>query len=202
MRPPRDDASNGFDAVAPAYIAGRGCEADGVGAAVVRGWAAGLAPRGAVLDVGCGPGVPVTQALVDAGLRVCAVDPSPRMLAAFRVRFPGIRTDGASAETSRFLGAPYDAAFDGVVAWGLLFLLEEDAQALVIARVAHALAPGGRFLFTAPAQVCAWRDAQTGRLSRSLGAARYTALLAAGGLTVAGTATDEGENHYYFAHHS
>ena len=189
------DASNGFDAVAATYIAGRGAAVGGVGASVVRAWAAEL-PRGAaVLDLGCGPGVPITETLVGAGLRVWGVDASPRMLAAFRARFPDLPAECAGVETSRFFGR----AFDAVVAWGLLFLLSEDAQALVIAKVARTLEPGGRFLFTAPRQACSWRDAQTGQPSRSLGAAHYERLLAAGGLRLLGTATDEGENHYYFA---
>lgn len=194
-----DDTSNGFDAVAPGYIAGRGTGGT-VGASVVRAWAAAL-PRGAaVLDLGCGPGVPITQVLVDAGLRVWAVDASPRMLAAFQARFPDLPTECASVEASRFFDPPFHGAFDAAVAWGLLFLLEDGVQAHVLAKVARALAPGGRFLFTAPAPACTWRDAQTGRPSRSLGAARYVSLLAADGLQLVGTATDEGENHYYFAH--
>lgn len=150
--------------------------------------------------MGCGPGVPITQALVDAGLRVWAVDASPRVLAAFRARFPELPAECARAEASRFLDPPFRGTFDAVVAWGLLFLLGEEAQALVLGKIARALAPGGRLLFTAPAQACTWDDAQTGRPSRSLGAARYAALLAVGGLVVDGTATDEGGNHYNFAH--
>jgi SAM-dependent methyltransferase len=188
------DASNGFEAIAPAYIAGRGTGGT-VGASVVRAWAADL-PRGAAaLDLGCGPGVPITQALVDAELRVWAVDASPRMLAAFRARFPDVPAECATVEASRL----FDRTFDAAVAWGLLFLLDEAAQALVIAKVAGALVRGGQLLFTAPAQACTWADAQTGRPSRSLGAARYAALLADAGLHLTGTAGDEGENHYYFA---
>jgi hypothetical protein len=65
--------------------------------------------------------------------------------------------------------------------------------------VASALGPGGRFLFTAPPQVCTWDDLTTGRPSRSLGASAYRAELARAGLTVVGEEDDEGENHYYEA---
>ena len=45
--------------------------------------AAGL-PQGAhVLDIGCGPGWPISQALVDAGLRVTGLDSSARLLSMF-----------------------------------------------------------------------------------------------------------------------
>jgi hypothetical protein len=70
-------------------------------------------------------------------------------------------------------------------------------QEEVVRRVAGALKPGGRFLFTAPWQVCTWADNSTGRESVSLGVAKYRELLAAAGLTLVREHEDEGENHYY-----
>jgi 2-polyprenyl-3-methyl-5-hydroxy-6-metoxy-1,4-benzoquinol methylase len=47
------------------------------------------APQGAiVLDLGCGSGVPISQAIADEGLTVYGVDASPSMIAAFRAWFP------------------------------------------------------------------------------------------------------------------
>jgi hypothetical protein len=99
-----------------------------------------------------------------------------------------------TVEASEF----FDRTFDGVLAWGLLFLLEPVAQALVIEKVAAALNPGGRFLFTAPKEPLEWLDAMTGRQSQSLGAQTYARLLRDAGLTWVGEAQDEGGNHYYF----
>ena len=91
-----------------------------------------------------------------------------------------------------------DHTFDGVVAWGLLFLLAPDVQRRLIPRLAGALEPGGRLLFTAPAQACEWADVLTGRTSVSLGADAYRRLVEDAGLELTGEADDEGDNHYYF----
>jgi hypothetical protein len=116
------------------------------------------------------------------------------MVAAFRERFPGVPIEHNTVEASAF----FDRTFDGVLAWGLLFLLQPVAQALVIEKVAGALNPGGRFLFTAPQAPLEWLDAMTNRQSQSLGAHTYERLLRDAGLTLVGEAEDEGENHYYF----
>jgi hypothetical protein len=113
----------------------------------------------------------------------------------FRQRFPATEAECCTAEPSTF----FDRRFDGVVAVGLLFLLEPEAQRIVLAKVADALAPGGRFLFTAPRETATWRDAVTGRESRSLGAMEYEGLLRGLGLEVSPGVMDEGGNHYYFA---
>jgi SAM-dependent methyltransferase len=147
-----------------------------------------------VLDLGSGPGEPGTRILRDAGLTPYAVDASPTMVAAFRERFPGVPIERNSVEASGF----FHRTFSGVLAWGLLFLLEPAAQALVIGKVARALEPGGRFLFTAPRQPSEWLDAMTGRRSYSLGEHGYEKLLRSAGLTCVANAEDEGENHYYF----
>ena len=42
-----------------------------------------------ILDVGCGNGVPVTEALVNAGYRVVGLDSSAGMLARFQANLPG-----------------------------------------------------------------------------------------------------------------
>ncbi len=185
------DGSNGYDACASHYIASR----SSIGASTVRAWTASL-PRGAsVLDVGCGHGIPVTQALVDAGCRVSALDASPALVAAFRTRFPDVPIACEPAESA----ASFTRHHDAVVAWGLLFLLTPDGQRRVIENAAGALKPGGQFLFTAPADVCSWTDVLTGKDSTSLGAEAYRALLADVGLVVRVEGEDEGGNHYYIA---
>lgn len=192
------DRSNGYEGVADIFIAARGTRpavGDAIGAATVRAWAEGFPPGAAVLDLGSGPGEPSTRILREAGLTTYAVDASPKMAAAFRARFPGVPIERNTAEASGFFGR----TFDGVIAWGLLFLLEPAAQAHVIGKVARALERGGRFLFTAPEQPCEWLDAMTGLRSRSLGAQTYERLLRDAGMAWVGEARDEGENHYYFA---
>jgi cyclopropane fatty-acyl-phospholipid synthase-like methyltransferase len=185
------DPSNGYEEAAAQYMASR----SRIGAAEVRAWAQSLPPGAFVLDLGCGHGVPVTEALLTAGCRVHALDASPSLVSAFRERFPDVPVACESADTSSF----FDRRYDGIVAWGLLFLLTPAAQRRVIANVSRALTPGGTFLFTAPKQSCTWSDALTGQLSTSLGASAYLDLLASESLVVREEGDDEGGNHYYVA---
>lgn len=187
------DASSGYEAVSNDFISRR--TGSGVGVGTVREWARDLPDGAAVLDLGYGPGVPISQVLAEAGLAVYGVDASPSMVAEFRRRFPDAPVECAAVGDSRFFGRE----FDGVVAWGLVFLLSADAQADLIHKAAGALKPGGRFLFTAPWQACEWPDSMTGRSSVSLGADAYRRHLEAAGLVLVDEADDEGENHYYFA---
>ena len=192
-----EDGSNGYEEIASIYVARRGTRplvGDAIGADIVRAWAQAFPPGATVLDLGSGPGEPSTRILQEAGLATYAVDASTTMVAAFRERFPGVTIERNTVEASAF----FNRTFDGVLAWGLLFLLEPAPQALVIEKVARALEPGGRFLFTAHKQPLEWLDAMTGRRSQSLGAQTYERLLRDAGLTWAAEAQDEGKSHYYF----
>ncbi len=187
------DRSNGYDAIADEFASAR--FRSKIGVDVVRNWAVSL-PRGsAVLDVGCGTGEPVTATLVEAGLSVSALDASPALVAAFRQRFPAVPVACEAAEDSQFFGW----AFDGAVAIGLVFLLDESAQRELIARIAEVLNPEGRFLFTAPREVCVWDDVLTGRRSCSLGAEEYRRALSLSEMHVIAEHLDEGNNHYFEA---
>ena len=148
-----------------------------------------------VVDVGCGSGVPVSQVLVDEGLQVCGIDASPKLMSAFRRRFPTAPWACESAESSGF----FDQCFDGAAAVGLLFLLSEEGQRRLILRIAERVRPGGRFLFSAPQQACSWNDALTNRPSVSLGTEAYQDTLAKGGMYVESGEGDEGGNHYFDA---
>ncbi len=192
-----EDGSNGYEAVANIYIAGRGTRSgigDSVGAAVVRAWADAFPPGATVLDLGSGPGEPSTRILQEAGLTTYAIDASPTMAAAFRKRFPEVPIERNTVEGSAF----FNRTFNGMLAWGLLFLLDPAMQALVIEKVAHALEPRGRFLFTAPRLPMEWLDGMTGCRSQSLGEHAYERLLRDAGLRWVASAEDEGGNHYYF----
>jgi SAM-dependent methyltransferase len=184
-----DDRSHGYERLAETFIRARN---EWIGPDVVRAWAEECAPGSEVLELGCGHGA-MSQVLVDAGLKLWAIDASPTLLAAFRERFPGVETECAAAEESNFFGR----TFDGVVAVGLLFLLEEEAQKVVLRKAARALRTGGQLLFTAPLQVVEWRDIMTGERSRSLGVAVYEQVLREEGLEISWGVTDEGENHYF-----
>lgn len=186
------DRSNGYEAASGDFISRR--TRSEVGVAAVREWAKALPPDAAVLDLGCGHGVPISQVLFDEGLTVYAVDASPSLIAAFRARFPHALAECSAVEESQFFGR----TFDGIIAWGLMFLLAPDVQANLIHRVAEALKPGARFLFTAPRLACEWLDNLTGQTSVSLGSNAYRRIVEAAGLVVDDEADDEGQNHYYF----
>lgn len=190
------DPSNGYERVAAEFLAGRGrAPPTAIGTSAVRAWARTL-PRGAsVIDLGCGTGLPITKVLVDEGLDVYAVDASPSFVAAFRRTFPDLPVACESVEDSSF----FDRTFDGVIAWGLVFLLLPEAQRRLIQRMANLLVPGGRLLFTSEAARHVWNDAMTGLESRSLGGAEYRRLLAAAGVSVTREYEDEGQNHYFDA---
>lgn len=187
------DASNGYEAVADDFIAIR--NRSSIGADTVRNWAKSLKPGGDVLDIGCGHGSPIAKTLIEQAFKVYGVDASPRLVAAFRERFPNAQVECAAVEDSQW----FNRRFDGVVALGLIFLLRADTQATVIRKVSSSLVPGGQFLFTAPYQQCAWQDLLTNRECISLGSVAYRDLLESAGLALIGDGEDEGQNYYYFA---
>ena len=189
------DKSNGYEDVASAFIAGRGSDSAETGVSVVADWSRTLPTGAAVLDLGCGTGIPISQALINRGFHVYGVDGSPSMVAAFRSRFPTVPVECAAVEESDFFGR----TFDGVVAWGLFFLLDAQVQRRLVTKVAAVLSSGGRLLFTAPSQICSWSDLMTGRISISLGYDAYRKALEAEGISLIGTSIDEAENHYYLA---
>ncbi len=190
------DRSNGYEAVASELMARR--ERSTIGVQTVLTWARSLAPRAAVLDLGCGHGVPISSALMEDGFAIYGIDASPTMTAAFRDRFPRAPVACEAVEHSDFFGR----TFDGIIAIGLMFLLSEAAQRELVRRAASTLNPGGRFLFTSPAESCTWVDVLTGHPSLSLGAEAYASVLAESGLFLIGEYHDEGDNHYYDAVHA
>lgn len=194
------DRSNGYEQVAAEFLTRRGGgRSTGIGVDHVRQWARTL-PRGAaVVDLGCGPGYPITEVLIAEGLHAFGVDASPSFVAAFRRNLPGTPVVCEAVQDSTFFGR----TFDGVLAWGLLFLLSPDDQRRLIHKIGDVLVPGGRLLFTSPAKALVWHDAMTGLESRSLGAEAYRRHLSAAGLRVTREYEDEGHNHYYdaTAHH-
>ena len=185
------DPSNGYKAVATDLIAVR--QQSRIGLARIHVWGRSLPQGASILDLGCGFGVPISQALINDGFVIYGVDASSSLITEFRRRFPDVNVACEAVEDSRF----FDRTFDGVIAVGLLFLMSEDSQRDLIRRVGLALNSGGRFLFTAPAQSCTWTDILTGRESLSLGADAYKAIIADAGLTLVGEHSDEGDNHHY-----
>lgn len=93
-------------------------------------------PGERIIDLGCGDGV-LTAELVAAGAEVVALDASPEMVAGARAR--GL--DASVADGQAFdVGTGFDAVFSNAA---LHWMPDMDA---VLACVARALRPGGRFV--------------------------------------------------------
>lgn len=183
---------NSYEEFARQFIAARSRT---IGLALLQQWMVRLPAAAVVLDVGCGFGVPVTTALVQQGFRVQAIDGSPTLVAAFRKNLPAVQVECLPVQQANWARQ----SFDGIVMVGLLFLLPAQEQATLLAKLAVALRPGGKLLFSAPAQACTWQDGLTGQACLSLGKHHYGSLLQQGGLQLESCEVDDGENHYYLA---
>lgn len=97
-----------------------------------------LVPGHRALDVGAGTGL-ATGPLLDAGLRVTAVEPGPRLASALAARHPEAAVIVGSAESAELC----DAAFDLAVAATSIHWLDLD---VVLPALHRALKPGGSLL--------------------------------------------------------
>jgi 2-polyprenyl-3-methyl-5-hydroxy-6-metoxy-1,4-benzoquinol methylase len=167
--------------VAAEFLTHRGSgRSTGIGVHEVREWARTLPNGATVIDLGCGAGFPITEVLVAEGLDVFALDAAPSFVQAFRRKSSKRGVACEAVQNSTFFGR----TFDGVLAWGLIYLLSAEDQRRLLQRVAEILAPGGRLLFTSTAEGSVWNDAMTGLESRSLGTEEYRRQLSAVGLWV------------------
>jgi SAM-dependent methyltransferase len=192
------DPSNGYESISAEWLARRGhsnARTNAIGVKEVRNWAKTLPRGGCVIDLGCGPGFPITIVLVEEGLQVFGVDAAPSFVAAFQRNLPGTPIVCESVLESRF----FNRTFDAVLSVGLMFLLKAEEQHQLIRRFANTLVPGGRLLFTSTAEPHVWNDGMTGMESISLGAEEYRRQLSAVGLSVMNEYEDEGQNHYFDA---
>jgi 2-polyprenyl-3-methyl-5-hydroxy-6-metoxy-1,4-benzoquinol methylase len=189
--PSSNDKSHGYERIAEHFIAARNSR---IGPSTVQEWCKSLRPGCAILDVACGHGVPITQTLVDQGFQIYGVDASPTLLAEFSKRFPSAQAQCSAAENSDFFGR----TFDGIICWGLMFILPIEVQHTLILKIAGALNAGGKFLFTSTRGANTWNDSLTGEESHSPGAEWYRNVLSEARLIVERETADEGENYYFF----
>jgi 2-polyprenyl-3-methyl-5-hydroxy-6-metoxy-1,4-benzoquinol methylase len=128
------------------------------GARVLSGGLTRLAevvPAGHVLEIGSGPGWDA-DALEEAGLKVRRTDVTQAFIDFQRAR--GKQSDRLDAINDDF-GGPYDA----VVALHVLQHVEPGDLAAVLAKVAGALRPGGRFLVSIPlGEGAGWEVGESG----------------------------------------
>lgn len=150
------------------------------GAAVLAGGLTRLAeavPAGHALEIGSGPGWDA-DALEEAGMTVRRTDVTQAFIEFQRAR--GKEADRLDVINDD-LGGPYDA----VVTLHVLQHVEPDDLPAVLAKVAGALRPGGRFLVSVPlGEGTGWEVGKTGnRYYRALRSeAEFIAALAQAGL--------------------
>ncbi len=186
-----DDAAEAYERNATRFLAARDHSA--VGSKVVANWARTLPHGATTIELGCGGGYPVSQTLIDAGLKLHAIDGSATLCDVFQQRFPDVPVQCTRVQDCRLFDHQYDAA----IAIGLMFLLPVPDQEDLIRRVAQILGPAGRFLFTAPLETGSWIDLNTGIQCVSAGRAHYESILQAVGFNRMTTFEDAGANNYY-----
>lgn len=137
-----DLVRRGYDALSCHY------RADDAGEGRYAPWLADLGARlpagAAVLDVGCGCGVPVARSLAAAGHAVTGVDISDVQIQRARRLVPGATFLHGDATAAGFP----PASFDAVVCLYSLIHMPLGAQPRLLARAAAWLRPGGWLLAT------------------------------------------------------
>ena len=100
-------------------------------------------PTGAVLDLGCGNGVPIAAWLIGQGCTLTGIDGAPGMIAEAQITFPD--QTWITADIRRFETAE---RFAGILAWHSLFHLSPEDQRILFARLADLALPGAALMFT------------------------------------------------------
>jgi SAM-dependent methyltransferase len=139
----RRTVERGYDRVAEQYLATKDPE-DPLTLAALEELDRNLSPGAAVLDLGCGAGVPVTRWLVDKGFAVTGVDLSERQLELARRLVPGATF--VRADMSELGFEPQ--AFGAVVAFHSIIHVPRAEHPSLLAAIHRWLEPGGSFLAT------------------------------------------------------
>jgi ubiquinone/menaquinone biosynthesis C-methylase UbiE len=187
-----------YDLIADWY---RGDRSRSIGVPEALGAMVSLARGSRILDLGCGNGWPITDALVSAAYRVVGLDSSQGMLERFRVNLPNTPAVRGDSRMCPFV----DGVFDAAVSWGMLFHLEPRDQATTFAAMSRVLKPGAPFLFTGAEihDVKADDPGITGTMNgvtfRYFAVADYRTLIGEHGFELESVYDDPGVSTYYFA---
>jgi SAM-dependent methyltransferase len=138
---PKRIVAEGYDAISERYLAWSALRPSATRLRYL-GLALELIPAGsAVLELGCGAGIPMTAALAE-GRTVTGVDISETQIEAARRNVPAATFVLADMTTLDF----EPASFDAVVAFYALTHVPRDEQAGLLERIRRWLRPGGLFL--------------------------------------------------------
>jgi len=137
----KETVAHGYDALVDDYLEWSEQIRDATRQRLVQEFMARLPPRGAVLDLGCGAGIPSTRLLVQR-FAVTGVDISGAQIEAARRNVPHatfLQADVATLELP-------DGSFDGVTAFFSVIHVPREEHARLFARILRWLRPNGLFL--------------------------------------------------------
>lgn len=98
-------------------------------------------PKPIILELGCGPGVPITRMLLDKGARVVANDISPKQVAMAKARCPE-----AELHTGDMTALTFEpASFGGAVSFYAIFHLPREEQKAMLSKIYGWMRPGAVF---------------------------------------------------------
>jgi 2-polyprenyl-3-methyl-5-hydroxy-6-metoxy-1,4-benzoquinol methylase len=139
----RRTVESGYDRMAEQYLATKDPE-DPLALAALEDLASVVSPGAAVLDLGCGAGVPVTRWLAGRGFAVTGVDVSARQLELAQRNVP----DGTFLKADMTELAFASETFDAVVAFHSIIHVPRTEHPALLERIHRWLKPGGNFLAT------------------------------------------------------
>jgi len=138
----KSDMETVYDRFAQSYDAGR--DAFNMDAVLEDFFSVLGSGSGALLDLGCGAGVPFDDAFVQRGWSVTGVDFSEPMLELARRNVPQMETLRLDMRSADFGAGSFQAA---IAAYSLFHIPAED-QFTLLERIFGWLHPGGKLLFT------------------------------------------------------
>jgi 2-polyprenyl-3-methyl-5-hydroxy-6-metoxy-1,4-benzoquinol methylase len=139
----RRTVESGYDRMAEQYLATKDLE-DPLALAALEDLASLLPPEAAVLDLGCGAGVPVTRWLTDRGFVVTGVDLSTRQLELAQRNVPEgtfLKADMTEVVFAR-------GSFDAAVAFHSIIHIPRTEHLVLLESIHRWLRPGGALLAT------------------------------------------------------
>jgi SAM-dependent methyltransferase len=140
---PKRIVANSYDEIAPRYLAWSGPDSSPERMRYLKRLLDLLPASAEVLELGCGAGVPVTQALAERH-RVTGVDIAAKQIELAQRYVPGATFIHADMTTLEFP----PGSFDAVVAFYSLTHVPRAEQAALLSRIADWLRPSGLLMAT------------------------------------------------------